>query len=55
MSRGARVVEVDVREEDLPHVFVGDAVVLQTRGETVEATRRTCLYEGGRSTVLVEQ
>src|ERR671919_1053861 len=55
MPRGACVVEVYVRKEDLPHVFVGDAVILQTRGEPVEAVRRTGLHEGGGSAVLAEQ
>src|SRR5918911_3892353 len=55
MSRGACVVKVDVREVDLPHVFVGDATILQTRGEPVEAGRRTALHEGGGSPVFAEQ
>jgi 2,3-bisphosphoglycerate-independent phosphoglycerate mutase len=49
------VVEVYVRKEDLPHVFVGDAAIFQTRGEPVEALRRTGLHEGGGSPVLSEQ
>src|SRR5918994_6753650 len=55
MPRGACVVEVYVRKEDLPHVFVGDAAIFQTRGEPVEALRRTGLHEGGGSPVLSEQ
>jgi 2,3-bisphosphoglycerate-independent phosphoglycerate mutase len=49
------VVKVYVREVNLPYVFVGDAVMLQTRGEPVEAVRRTGLHEGGGSPVLAEQ
>src|SRR3712207_6372266 len=55
MSRGARVVEVYVRKEDLPHVFEGDTTILQAGGEPVEAVRRTGLHEGGGSPVLAEQ
>ena len=55
MSRGACVVEVYVRQENLPHVFVGDAVILQTGVQPVEAVRRTGLDEGGGSPVFAEQ
>src|SRR5215208_8097082 len=55
MSRGACVVKVDVRKVDLPHVFKGDATILQAGGEPVEAVRRTGLDEGGGSPVLTEQ
>src|ERR671910_1789518 len=46
MSRGSGVVEVYVREVDLPHVFVGDAVTLKASGEPLEAIRRAGLDEG---------
>src|SRR5215203_4059164 len=55
VSRGARVVQVYVREVDLPHVFVGDTLVLQASGEPVEAVRRTGLDEGSGSPILTEQ
>src|ERR687893_3255787 len=55
MSRGTGVVEVYMREVDLPHVFVGDATILQASSEPVEAVRRTSLDEGGGSPVLAEQ
>src|SRR5919112_3000448 len=55
MSRGTGVVKVYMREVDLPHVFVGDATILQASGEPVEAVRRTSLDEGGGSPVLAEQ
>src|SRR5215212_6127720 len=55
MSRGAGMVQVYVREVDLPHVSVGDALVLQASGEPVEAVRRTGLDEGGGGPVLAEQ
>src|SRR5829696_6245506 len=48
------MVEVNMREEDLPHVLVGDAVLLQARGEPVEAARWAGLDQGG-SPVLAEQ
>jgi 2,3-bisphosphoglycerate-independent phosphoglycerate mutase len=49
------VVKMYMRKVYLPHVFVGDAVILQTRGEPVEAVRRSGLDEGGGSSVLAEQ
>src|SRR5215203_1488351 len=55
MSRGACVVKVYVRKVDLPHVFVGDAAILQTGSEPVEAVRRASLDEGGGSPFLAEQ
>src|SRR5215217_2857581 len=55
MSRGARMVQVYVRNVDLPHVFVRDAMILQTRGEPLEAGRRTGLDEGGGTSLLAEQ
>src|ERR687893_673468 len=55
MSRGTGVVKVYMREVDLPHVFVGDATILQASGEPVKAVRRTSLDEGGGSAVLAEQ
>src|ERR687897_233134 len=55
MSRSACVVKVDVRKVDLPHVFIGDATILQAGGEPVEAVRRTGLDEGGGIPVLTEQ
>src|SRR5215212_1211737 len=48
------MVEVNMREEDLPHVLVGDAVLLQARGEPVEAARWAGLDQGG-SPVLAGQ
>ena len=54
MSRSACVVKEDERKVDLPHVFIGDATILQAGGEPVEAVRRTGLDEGGGSPVLTE-
>src|SRR5215212_971414 len=55
MPRGACVVQVYVCQEDLLHVFVGDAVLLQAGCEPVEAGSRACLDEGGGSSVLGQQ